>query len=51
MTLEVYGREPETSEQVIGSDLPELGVTQTLVQDKLNWRKSTLRNSLTQCQH
>ena len=52
MTLEVYGRgDPgrtkKTWEQVIASDLRELGVTRSLVQDRLNWRKTIVMNSLT----
>ena len=52
MTLEVYGRrDPDrpkkTLEQVIASDLRELGVTRSLAQDILNWRKTIVMNSLT----
>ena len=52
MMLEVYGRgDPgrpkKTWEQVIASDLRELGVTRSLVQDRLNWRKTIVMNSLT----
>ena len=42
MTLKVYGRRDpvrpkKTWEQVIASDLRELGVTRSLAQDRLNW--------------
>ena len=42
MTLEVYGRRDpgrpkKTWEQLIASDLHELGVTRSLAQDRLNW--------------
>ena len=52
MTLEVYGRRDpgrpkKTWEQVISSDLRELGVTRSLAQDRLNWRKTIVMNSLT----
>ena len=52
MTLEVCGRrEPgrpkKTWEQVIASDLRELGVSRSLAQDRLNWRKTIVMNSLT----
>ena len=48
MTLKVYGRrDPGTWEQVIASDLCELGVTRSLAQDRLNWRKTIVMNSLT----
>ena len=51
MTLEVYGRRApgrpkKTWEQVIASDLRELGVTRSLAQDRLNWRKTIVMNSL-----
>ena len=53
MTLEVYGRRDpgrpkKTWEQVIASDLHELGITRSLVQDRINWRKNIVMNSLTQ---
>ena len=56
MTLKVNGRRDrgrpkKTWEQVIASDLLELGVTQSLAQDRLNWRKTILMNSLNTCQH
>ena len=52
MTLKVNGRRDpgrpkKTWEQVIASDLRELGVTQNLAQDRLNWRKTIVMNSLT----
>ena len=52
MTLEVYGRRDQgrpkkTWGQVIASDLHELGVTWSLAQDRLNWRKTIVMNSLT----
>ena len=52
MTLKVYGRRnpgrsKKTWEQVIASDLRELGVTRSLAQDRLNWRKTIVMNSLT----
>ena len=52
MTLEVNGRRDpgrpkKTWEQVIASDLCELGVTRSLAQDRLNWRKTIVMNSLT----
>ena len=52
MTLEVNGRRDpgrpkKTWEQVIASDLRELGVTRSLAQDRLNWRKTIVMNSLT----
>ena len=52
MTLKVNGRRDpgspqKTWEQVIASDLRELGVTRSLVQDRLNWRKTIVINSLT----
>ena len=52
MTLKVYGRRDpgrpkKTWEQVIASDLRELGVTRSLAQDRLNWRKTIVMNSLT----
>ena len=52
MMLEVYGRRDpgrpkKTWEQVIASDLRELGVTRSLAQDRLNWRKTIVMNSLT----
>ena len=52
MTLKVNGRgDPgrpkKTWEQVIVSDLRELGITRSLAQDRLNWRKTIVMNSLT----
>ena len=52
MTLEVNGRRDpgrpkKTWEQVIASDLCELGVTRSLAQDRLNWRKTIVMHSLT----
>ena len=52
MTLEVYGRRDpgrpkKTWEQVFACDLRELGVTRSLAQDRLNWRKTVVMNSLT----
>ena len=52
MTLKVNGRRDpgrpkKTWEQVIASDLRELGVTWCLAQDRLNWRKTIVMNSLT----
>ena len=52
MTLEVYGRRDpgrlkKNWEQVIASDLRELGATWNLAQDRLNWRKTIVMNSLT----
>ena len=52
MTLKVYGRRDpgrpkKTWEQVIASDLCELGITRSLAQDRLNWRKTIVMNSLT----
>ena len=52
MALEVYGRRnpggpKKIWEQVIASDLHELGVTRSLAQDRLNWRKTIVMNSLT----
>ena len=41
------GRPKKTWEQVIASDLCELGVTRYLAQDRLNWRKTIVKNSLT----
>ena len=37
----------KTWEQVIASDLRELGVTQSLAQNRQNWRKTIAMNSLT----
>ena len=34
-------------EQVIASDVRELGVTRSMAQDRLNWRKTIVMNSLT----
>ena len=52
MTLEVNGRRDpgrpkKTWEQVTASDLHELCVTRSLAQDRLNWRKNIVMNSLT----
>ena len=52
MTLKVDGRRDpgrpkKIWEQVIASDLRELGITRNLAQDRLNWRKSIVMNSLT----
>ena len=52
MTLEVYGRRDpgrpkKTWEQVIASDLHELGVTWSPAQDRLNSRKTIVMKSLT----
>ena len=52
MMLEVNGRRDpcrpkKTWEQVIASDLRELGITRSLAQDRLNWRKTIVMNSLT----
>ena len=52
MTLEVNGRRnrgrpKKTWEQVIASDLRELGITRSLAQDRLNWRKTIVMNGLT----
>ena len=52
MTLEFNGRRDpgrpkKTWEQVIASDLRELGITRSLAQDRLNWRKTIVMNSLT----
>ena len=52
MTLKAYGRRDpgrpkKTWEQVIASDLREIGVTQSLAQDRLHWRKTIVMNSLT----
>ena len=45
MTLEVNGRRDpgspkKTWDQVIASDLHELGITRSLAHDRLNWRKT-----------
>ena len=53
--LEVYGRRDpggpkKTWEQVIASDLRELGVTRSLAQDKLNWKDYCGEQS-NPCQH
>ena len=50
--LKVYGRRDQgrpkkTWEQVKTSDLHELGVTRSMAQDRLNWRKTIVMNSLT----
>ena len=55
MMLKVYGRRDpggpkKTWEQVIASDLRELGVTRSLVQDKLNWKDYCGEQS-NPCQH
>ena len=52
MTLEVNGRRDpgrpkKTWEQVIASDLRQLGITRSLAQDRLSWRKTIVVNSLT----
>ena len=52
MTLEVNGRRDpgkpkKTWKQVIASDLRELGITRSLAQHRLNWRKTIVMNSLT----
>ena len=52
MTLEVNGRRDpgrpkKTWEQVIASDLRELDITRSLAQERLNWRKTFVMNSLT----
>ena len=52
VTLEVNGRRDpgrpkKTWEQVIASDLRELGVTRSLAHNRLNWRKTIVMNSLT----